>query len=199
MYARNYGMKVDVWAMGVIVYGLIEGRFPFKDGHAILTQDPKYPENMQADFEDFLKSMLAKKESKRSNADAFVNHRWLKQQPMQSSSAPCFTSPRGKTVHFNDSPKRSTETSRKLPFDAATSQLPSDWMNAAGPLQMHGVVGAASQMENQIQFSPMVRYGYPTRSIANQNVTLLTGPRAVTLGKYSAMVPQMSKVAVEQR
>merc|ERR1712039_1052013 len=107
-------------AMGVIVYGLIEGRFPFKDGHAILMQEPKYPDNMQPDFEDFLKSMLAKKESKRSSADAVVNHRWLKQQPMQSSCAPCFQSPRGKTVQFNDSPQRSTETSRKLPFDAAT-------------------------------------------------------------------------------
>ena len=30
-FDRDYGQKVDVWAMGVIMYGLASGRFPFRD------------------------------------------------------------------------------------------------------------------------------------------------------------------------
>merc|ERR1719387_1489491 len=30
-YDGNYAHKVDIWAMGVVVYGLLDGRFPFRD------------------------------------------------------------------------------------------------------------------------------------------------------------------------
>merc|ERR1712182_58733 len=108
---------------------------------------------MQPDFEDFLKGMLTKKESKRSSADAVASHQWLKQQPMQSDLAACFQSPCGKTVQFNDSPKPITEASHKPPFDVPTSQPPSGWMNTACALQKHGVVQAAPQMVHPTHFS----------------------------------------------
>merc|ERR1711972_663205 len=78
LYERNYGLKVDVWAMGVLVYGLIDGRFPFKDGEAVKTKEPEWPVVLPPDCKDFLRGMLEKCEAKRCTADEVMAHRWIR-------------------------------------------------------------------------------------------------------------------------
>merc|ERR1719253_1079314 len=39
-FDRNYGLKVDVWALGVVLYGLFDGRFPFKGEQQVREKTP---------------------------------------------------------------------------------------------------------------------------------------------------------------
>eukprot|EP00931_Biecheleriopsis_adriatica_P007458 TRINITY_DN108739_c0_g1_i1.p1 TRINITY_DN108739_c0_g1~~TRINITY_DN108739_c0_g1_i1.p1 ORF type:complete len:803 (-),score=173.33 TRINITY_DN108739_c0_g1_i1:109-2517(-) len=76
IFARDYGLKVDVWAFGIIMYGLLDGRFPFKDEHDIKKKEPKYPRKLDPVCEDFLRTMLQKVEKERAAAADCMVHSW---------------------------------------------------------------------------------------------------------------------------
>lgn len=77
-WANDYGQKVDVWAYGVIVYGLLEGRFPFKDEQAAKLRKPKLHDDLPADCVDFVRALLKKEDSRRHNAAQVLEHPWIK-------------------------------------------------------------------------------------------------------------------------
>lgn len=76
-FDKSYGMKVDVWAMGVVMYGLLEGCFPFKNEKDIKTKEPKLPRCIHADCRDYLRGMLTKDEQTRLSSAQVVAHRWM--------------------------------------------------------------------------------------------------------------------------
>lgn len=76
-YDRDYSLKVDVWAMGVIMYGLVSGRFPFKDQNDIKTKEVKIPKRTHPICEDYIKAQLHKKESDRMSAEQVMQHQWI--------------------------------------------------------------------------------------------------------------------------
>jgi len=76
-YNKSYGMKVDIWAMGVIMYGLLDGCFPFQDEDDIKNREPKSPKFIHADCEDYLRGMLTKDEDMRLSSAQVVAHRWM--------------------------------------------------------------------------------------------------------------------------
>eukprot|EP00927_Polykrikos_kofoidii_P033303 TRINITY_DN2817_c0_g1_i3.p1 TRINITY_DN2817_c0_g1~~TRINITY_DN2817_c0_g1_i3.p1 ORF type:complete len:810 (-),score=160.25 TRINITY_DN2817_c0_g1_i3:5-2434(-) len=84
-YANDYGQKVDVWAFGVIVYGLLEGRFPFKDEEAVKLRKPKLHNDLPAACVDFVRSLLKKEDGRRSDAATAVDHAWIKEEKAQES------------------------------------------------------------------------------------------------------------------
>ncbi|CAE7376794.1 par-1 [Symbiodinium natans] len=77
IFGKSYGLKVDVWALGIIMYGLLDGRFPFKDEHDIKTKEPKYPKRLEPLCQDFIRVMLLKEEDVRATAEDVMVHRWL--------------------------------------------------------------------------------------------------------------------------
>jgi len=77
IFDKQYGLKVDIWALGIIMYGLLDGRFPFKDENDIKTKGPKYPRRLDPVCEDFIKTMLQKEEKERASADELMVHSWL--------------------------------------------------------------------------------------------------------------------------
>lgn len=77
LFSRDYGVKVDIWALGIIMYGLLDGRFPFKDEHDIKTKEPKYPRRLDPLCEEFIRTMLQKQEAERASADEIIVHSWL--------------------------------------------------------------------------------------------------------------------------
>lgn len=76
-FDRSYGHKVDVWAMGVIMYGLVSGRFPFRDENDIRMKEVKSPKGVHATCQDFVKKMLDKSEKTRLSANKVMQHPWL--------------------------------------------------------------------------------------------------------------------------
>merc|ERR1712151_1380763 len=61
-YDKKYGPKVDVWAMGVIMYGLVSGRFPFRDEKDVRYKELKIPKRVHPVCEEFIRKMLDKRE-----------------------------------------------------------------------------------------------------------------------------------------
>eukprot|EP00438_Fugacium_kawagutii_P033025 Skav220868 [mRNA] locus=scaffold1331:45552:50405:+ [translate_table: standard] len=72
-------VSVDIWALGIIMYGLLDGRFPFKDENDIKTKEPKFPRRLEPLCQDFISAMLQKDEEHRASADEIMVHGWLHQ------------------------------------------------------------------------------------------------------------------------
>jgi len=88
-YSKNYGLKVDIWAMGVVMFGLLDGNFPFKDETAVRKMEPRLPCGVHPTCADFVMQMLCKDESKRSSADDVVSHKWLHSSSVERMEAAC--------------------------------------------------------------------------------------------------------------
>lgn len=86
MCDRNYGMKVDVWAMGVVSYGLLDGTFPFKDEKQIKEKKPRLPK-VSAKCADFLKKSLEKDHRKRLSSEEAMNHPWITESEAEKTEA----------------------------------------------------------------------------------------------------------------
>mmetsp|Transcript_123867 Transcript_123867/g.231814 ORF Transcript_123867/g.231814 Transcript_123867/m.231814 type:complete len:774 (+) Transcript_123867:158-2479(+) len=76
-FKHDYSLKVDVWAIGVVVYGLLNGRFPFRDEKDIWTKSVNIPKNTPPDCETFVLSMLEKAEDKRASSQQVAAHPWV--------------------------------------------------------------------------------------------------------------------------
>lgn len=77
-FQKDYSFKVDVWAMGVIMYGLVSGCFPFRDQVDIANKEVRVPKRVQPVCEDFILRMLTKDEYKRQSAADVMSHEWLR-------------------------------------------------------------------------------------------------------------------------
>merc|ERR1712137_69878 len=77
-YAANYSFPVDCWALGVIMYGLLDGRFPFKGEKDVKEKEPKLPGNIPKVCTSLVLALLEKKEEKRIKAPDLVKHDWIK-------------------------------------------------------------------------------------------------------------------------
>lgn len=87
-WSNDYGQKVDIWAYGVIVYGLLEGRFPFKDEQAAKLRKPKLHDDLPADCVDFVRTLLKKEDSRRSSAAQAMEHPWIKEVSKLGAPSP---------------------------------------------------------------------------------------------------------------
>jgi len=77
LFDKNYGVKIDVWANGIVMYGLVAGRFPFRDEDEIREKAIKIPNRVHPTCEELIKKMLDKNESKRFDSKQVMSHPWL--------------------------------------------------------------------------------------------------------------------------
>ena len=77
--------KADVWAMGVILYTMCTGRYPFNSTNLshlkqqITRDEPEYPDYFSPELTDFLRNMLKKQPQERPDMEAVATYRWLGQ------------------------------------------------------------------------------------------------------------------------
>lgn len=76
-YALNYGLKVDIWALGVVIFGMITGRFPFKGEDDVLRKTVKCPSRCGKQGEEFVLKTLEREEEKRLSAKEALDHPFL--------------------------------------------------------------------------------------------------------------------------
>lgn len=82
---KNYdGFKIDVWALGVILYTMICGIMPFDEDDEtrtkwkIINEDPDFDDNiMSADCKDLLMKLLSKDPLKRPSVKEILLHNFL--------------------------------------------------------------------------------------------------------------------------
>jgi len=79
-FALNYGLKVDVWAIGVVMYGLVTGRFPFKGEDDVKNKKIVIPPRSGKDGGELLKKILERKEADRCSAREALAHAFLASQ-----------------------------------------------------------------------------------------------------------------------
>eukprot|EP01119_Soliformovum_irregulare_P018611 TRINITY_DN574_c0_g1_i1.p1 TRINITY_DN574_c0_g1~~TRINITY_DN574_c0_g1_i1.p1 ORF type:complete len:1038 (+),score=322.06 TRINITY_DN574_c0_g1_i1:3422-6535(+) len=77
------GCAADVWSLGVVIYGLLFGRFPIPpSGYRDLNQgkdlDVEFPGDISADAKDLLQRMFCADATKRIGLNEIKNHDWLK-------------------------------------------------------------------------------------------------------------------------
>mmetsp|Transcript_64066 Transcript_64066/g.206364 ORF Transcript_64066/g.206364 Transcript_64066/m.206364 type:complete len:756 (+) Transcript_64066:151-2418(+) len=84
-YSQNYSLPVDVWAIGVVMYGLVTGRFPFKGETDVRSKPVPTLARRSKDSEQgrlsactsLLEKMLAKKEEERITAVQALDHPFI--------------------------------------------------------------------------------------------------------------------------
>ncbi|CAJ1365810.1 unnamed protein product [Effrenium voratum] len=105
-YSLFYTQKVDIWAMGVICYGLLTGRFPFKGEIQTRTKEVVLPAHAHPDCVELIQSMLRKAEAERADATTLLKHRWLdgtrKRPFVRADSVESFTSVEGGAEFFEE-------------------------------------------------------------------------------------------------
>jgi serine/threonine protein kinase len=75
----DYGMKADIYALGVVVFCLLVGRFPFATKRQTLDMErrPTIPKIVDSSTRSFLENALEKIESRRDTAVTLRQHPWL--------------------------------------------------------------------------------------------------------------------------
>jgi len=76
-YDKDYDLKVDVFALGVVLFGTITGRFPFKGEEATKKKQVKVPDRCGDDGRAFMDGLLEKEEAARFSSEQALAHAFV--------------------------------------------------------------------------------------------------------------------------
>lgn len=81
--ASDYGCKVDVWAVGVLAWEVLQGKAPFTAKSTeeikknVLAGGEKIPGTWPAACQDFVRRCMQRDVSKRATAEELLAHDWM--------------------------------------------------------------------------------------------------------------------------
>ncbi|GAA6017174.1 hypothetical protein JCM8202_005933 [Rhodotorula sphaerocarpa] len=84
---KGYGLKADMWSLGVIAFCCLGGRFPYKKTDPVeLAEEarstelyfPRSWESVSEDAKDFIRKLLVIDEHQRMSAEEAIEHPWLR-------------------------------------------------------------------------------------------------------------------------
>lgn len=83
-YSLDYGLKVDCWAVGVVMFGLFTAKFPFKNEKDVRSKDPSIPKRVPRDGVDLMGHVLQRDEGRRYTAQKALQHPFIKDDELIS-------------------------------------------------------------------------------------------------------------------
>jgi serine/threonine protein kinase len=92
LIGRPLTTAVDVWSMGVILFALVTGTFPFAGSDEnqlrgrILFDELTFPGDVTTGLRDLIGGMLEKDHSKRITLSGIANHEWVKAEDLTYES-----------------------------------------------------------------------------------------------------------------
>lgn len=86
LMGKSYDNKIDVWALGILLYEMVHGDAPYGEDTPIAekmdyikkNKEFEYDEDLSVDLLDLIKSILQPDPEKRVNMGAIFNHPWMK-------------------------------------------------------------------------------------------------------------------------
>eukprot|EP00929_Paragymnodinium_shiwhaense_P115467 TRINITY_DN8437_c0_g1_i1.p1 TRINITY_DN8437_c0_g1~~TRINITY_DN8437_c0_g1_i1.p1 ORF type:complete len:805 (+),score=154.98 TRINITY_DN8437_c0_g1_i1:118-2532(+) len=76
-FKLDYSFKVDVWAVGIITYGLFESRFPFRNEKDAKNKEATIKSSVSSEAKDWIAAVLAKVEDLRPSASVALMHPYV--------------------------------------------------------------------------------------------------------------------------
>eukprot|EP00931_Biecheleriopsis_adriatica_P105666 TRINITY_DN80216_c0_g1_i1.p1 TRINITY_DN80216_c0_g1~~TRINITY_DN80216_c0_g1_i1.p1 ORF type:complete len:769 (-),score=190.58 TRINITY_DN80216_c0_g1_i1:61-2367(-) len=86
-FAFSYSFKVDIWAIGVVLFGLLSGKFPFKDENDVHNKRIKVGHNTKKELSDLIYKMLERKEADRLDGKGVLASPWLASEVAKDASS----------------------------------------------------------------------------------------------------------------
>jgi len=87
IYDCNYGSAVDAWAIGVLLYGMIIGRFVFKDEKEVRSKRVSFRTSTPTDGQALILGMLERTEAKRLTIEEALEHRFFTSLAIKTSDS----------------------------------------------------------------------------------------------------------------
>merc|ERR1719436_2073020 len=84
-YRMDYGAKVDCWAVGVVMFGLVSGKFPFKGEHDVKCKSLLIPKRCPDLGRDLIHSLLDRDEHTRTDCAAALQHPFLSERQAEET------------------------------------------------------------------------------------------------------------------
>ncbi|KAL6051393.1 MAP/microtubule affinity-regulating kinase 4 [Balamuthia mandrillaris] len=76
--AKKYiGPEVDVWSMGVVLFSMVAGRFPFGNVSNIISGQYHMPDNLSSAMKDLISRMLTVDTKRRATMQHISEHPWV--------------------------------------------------------------------------------------------------------------------------
>mmetsp|Transcript_31991 Transcript_31991/g.69925 ORF Transcript_31991/g.69925 Transcript_31991/m.69925 type:complete len:768 (+) Transcript_31991:93-2396(+) len=76
-YASNYALPVDIWAIGIVSFGMVDGRFPFKGEADVRNKNIRLPPRCPEDCVALIQKLLTKEEKDRPTAAVLLTDKWI--------------------------------------------------------------------------------------------------------------------------